>query len=555
MAYDRDRENSYGGFQYRWNYDEYQKSLQRKRKKSAARGMRAFCLTTVFVFLLCTASLLIVLTASLLRGAANALPTVVQTDKTVGLPLSGNDDLTAPANPPTPAEQTSPITEPIDESDIGPAPVLDGNSAGNAAPAPAEKPVQNTPTKEQSAVQNPTKSEQASLSENYAASDNTDLFSALTLSEIAQTCSASAVTVQCASKGYQGIGSGFFLTDDGYIVTNYHVIRPYDTYSVISCDGTSYEAQLVTAEPEYDLAILKIDAEQMPVVTVGDSDGVAVGDQVVAIGTPGSVNFAGTVTYGYISGLDRRVEVTDHDDTVISYVDMIQITAAINPGNSGGPLFNCFGEVIAINTMKLSGDGYEGMGFAIPIDDVYPLLTDRIRAHREENARVTDAPETDSVTEALPETEPTGSEETKAPADTDVIVPDERPHAALGVKCETVTEKESDLYKIPVGVILSHIEEGSYAMKNNLRVGDIILSVNGTQITDVAALNVWAENIRVGDTAEITVFRAGNTVTLTVSFADETPVESTPEITDDAPAASPAETTDPAPAEDYDLAA
>ena len=525
MAYNRDRENSYGGFQYRWNYDEYQKSLQRKRKKSAARGMRAFCLTTLFVFLLCTASLLVVLTASLLRGTVYTLPAAAQTTDGTDSFRTEPDGVFAPSEPQTPTDQTMPTTEPLDDhADVGPAPVLQ-----QKAPTPAKEPDPAPAATNDPPAEAAPEVLQGSIPENYASADSTNMFTVLTLSEIAETCSVSTVTVQCSSKGYQGIGSGFFLSEDGYIVTNYHVIRPYDTYRIITCDGTSYEAQIVSTEPEFDVALLKIDAEQMPVVSVGSSEAAAIGDQVVAIGTPGSVNFAGTVTYGYISGLDRSVEVTDHDDTVIAYVDMIQITAAINPGNSGGPLFNCFGEVIAINTMKFSGDGYEGMGFAIPIGDVYPTLAERISEHRAANAPVeetTDAPET----EVTPNTEPPVDAESETTAESDVILPDERPHASLGVRCETVTEKDSRLYKMPVGVILLHIEHGSYAMKHDLRVGDIILSVNGVEIPNVAALEEWAQNVRVGDTAEITVYRVGETVSITVTFADETPQDTPADI-------------------------
>ena len=526
MGHDRDRENSFGGFQYRWNYDEYQKSLQRKRKKSAARGMRAFCLTTVFVFLLCPASLLVVLTASLLRGMLYSLPSPTLADKETNLVLpteNSDNPVTDAPLPQQPADPDMPTTEPLDNSILytpkpelqepqkGPAPVI-----GNTDP-PADLP-DDIPEVTEPAIQ------QGEIRDDYSASDEKNLFTELSVSEIAETCSASTVTVQCKGADFQSIGSGFFLTDDGYIVTNNHVIRHAEHFQIRLSDGVTYEAQLVGAEPSLDLAVLKIEAADLPVVTVGSSDEAAVGDQVVAIGTPGSVNFAGTVTYGYISGLDRTVELTDDEDQVIGQIDMIQITAVINPGNSGGPLFNRYGEVIAINTMKLTGEGIEGMGFAIPISDVYTVLTEHIDAHRAANA-----PETEEITEVSPpDTESAAADTaptTDVPQDTVEIIIDERPYAAFGVRCETVTEKEAQLYKLPVGVIIRYLEPGSHAENNGLRTGDMILSVNGTPIPDVAALDAWAQTVRVGDTAEIVIFRAGTEMTVTVIFGDPASVD------------------------------
>ena len=521
MAHDRDRENSYGGFQYRWNYDEYQKSLQRKRRKSAARGMRAFCLTAIFVFLICAASLLVVLAASFMRGMVPTLPTASQSDKTpdaVSVLDDGNISVTT--EPLAPAPSDTPTTEPAESVPLGPLPSLDDPKSADhdlsGASDPAEPQTNEDPVPSAPAVV------QGTLSDEYASSDTKNLFTAMTLSEIAETCSASTVTVQCAASNT--FGSGFILAEDGYIVTNYHVISRSDSYQIMLNDGSTYDAQLVGAEPEMDLAVLRIDAEALPVVKVGPSKNAAVGDQVVAIGTPGSVSFAGTVTYGYISGLGRSVEITDDNDNVISFVDMIQITAAINPGNSGGPLFNCFGEVIAINTMKLSGDGIEGMGFAIPIDDVYPILTDHINTHRAQNAPETDDP----ADKSTPETDQTDAEVQEnttgaAESETEPVIPVERPYAPFGVRCETITQKESQLYKIPVGVILRYIEPNSYAEKNGLRIGDIILSVNDSATPDVAALDSWAQSVRIGDTAEIVIFRAGEEMNISVIFADEVP--------------------------------
>ncbi len=508
MAYDRDRENSYGGFQYRWNYDEYQKTLQKKRKKSAARGMRAFCLTTIFVFLLCTASLLVVLTASVLRGVLHTLPTQSDTEASgISLPLTNKyTDENTPAAPDTQEIPTDSL-----QGDELPPPVI---TAPNSEAAPTDTPMIDAPNAEDVAAQSPNVL-MSTAREETALPENTDYFAELTVSEIAEVCSASTVTVQCKSEDGRAIGSGFILSEDGYIVTNRHVIERYDEYQILLSDGSTYPAALIYTFPEQDLVLLKIDAADLPTASVGTSAEAAIGDSVVAIGTPGSVNFAGTVTYGYISGLDRQIEITDDEDAVIGYTHMIQITAPINPGNSGGPLINRFGEVIAINTMKLTGEGFEGMGFAIPIDAVYPTLQEQIETHRAE------LPASADESEVLGESETTQSDtaETES-AVTDEVIEDTRPQAVLGIRGETVTEKEALLYKMPVGVIIHYVDPGSDAELSGLRTGDIILSADGTVIPDIAALDAWMQNLRAGDTAEITVFRAGTELIIPVTFSE-----------------------------------
>lgn len=529
MAYDRDRENSFGGFQYRWNYDEYQKSLQRKRKKSAARGMRAFCLTTIFVFLLCTASLLVVLTASLLRERTHTLPSE-QPDTATGISLPMQDGDSAETIPAVPEIPAVPMLQTPNVSDAPPA-VIPPTVSADDTTAPQEEPSVQTPPTHEAAADN--SKLQGVVLEDAVPNETTDMFAEMTISEIAETCSSSTVTIQCRNTEFRSIGSGFILSEDGYIVTNHHVIERYKAYQVLLQDGTSYDAELVFALPEQDLVLLKIDAEGLPTVTVGSSADAAIGDQVVAIGTPGSVNFAGTVTYGYISGLDRNLEFKNSKDSTVDYMNMIQITAAINPGNSGGPLFNRFGEVIAINTMKLTGDGFEGMGFAIPIDAVYPTLLEQMDAHRTENAPTTE--DTESVSEQVPSEDAPAADEipTETP-ETEAVIVDDRPYAALGVQGETVTEKESLLYKMPVGVLIRYMEPGSNAEQNGLQIGDIILAIDSTAIPDAAALNACLAQIRVGDTVQITVFRAGTEVTLTVTFgasAQQTETDAAPEET------------------------
>ncbi len=491
MPGNHERENSWGGFQYRWNYDEYQKNLQRRRKKSASRGMCAFCLTTAFVFLLCTASLLVVLCASYVRSADTPLPPTLSENEY-------KESLNDP-NPPPPSR---------------PADTTDGTGNTDSPSGTDEYPPEHTTT-DSNPGEGGSEDDTADTSgrpdtpgTDPSLPDQDMTTGALTVHQIAQNGSPSTVTIQCKNETHMSVGSGFFISSDGYLVTNHHVIRRYDAYKVILSDGTEYDAVLVASDPTRDIAILSIDAVQTPHVTVS-TESPLIGDQVVAIGTPGSIDFAGTVTYGYVSGLDRTVEISDAEENAIGQMNMIQITAVINPGNSGGPLFNRYGEVIGINTMKLTGEGYEGMGFSIPIADVIESITEWIDGHRAQNRP------------APPEEEDTSaSDSSDAPSDTPTDVPVTRPWAPFGVCGETVTAEESVLYQIPVGVIIRYIEPDSYAEKSGLRIGDIILAVNGIAMLSLDALDTWTQGVCVGDTAELRIFRAGKEVMHTVQFGE-----------------------------------
>jgi serine protease Do len=192
----------------------------------------------------------------------------------------------------------------------------------------------------------------------------------------------SVVAISCSAKVNQygqigtvtSSGSGFVLTEDGYVITNYHVIEGAEIVNVITYDGTEYRAMVKGYDANNDLAVLKVDVEGLPAAKIGSSNDLIIGDMVVAIGNPLG-ELTSTQTVGYISGKDRDVST---DGTLIN---MLQTDAAINPGNSGGPLFNMKGEVIGITTAKYSGTTssgatIEGIGFAIPIDDVTKMIAD-----------------------------------------------------------------------------------------------------------------------------------------------------------------------------------
>jgi len=277
-------------------------------------------------------------------------------------------------------------------------------------------------------------------------------------------------------------GSGFVLTPDGYIVTNYHVIEEAVddnsvTIEVSFADGTSYPAKLVGGEEDNDVAVLKIEATGLTAVTLGDSDELVVGEEVYAIGNPlGELTF--TFTDGMVSALDRLIS-TAEDVTL----NMLQTNCDINPGNSGGPLFDGYGNVIGITTAKYtqsqSGVNAEGLGFAIPINDVKEILSDLI-----EHGYVTGKP-------------------------------------YMGVQVITVGQ-EIQRYGIPAGAVVEYVAEGSCAQKAGLQINDIITAIDDTAIDSSTALTAaLSSNYRAGDTITLTVIRQQQELKLTLTLDEK----------------------------------
>ncbi len=268
-------------------------------------------------------------------------------------------------------------------------------------------------------------------------------------------------------------GSGFIISSDGEILTNYHVVEGAQTLTVSLFDGTKYNAVVLGYEAESDIALLKIEASGLPTVKLGDSDQLYVGDEVAAIGNPlGELTYS--LTVGYISSMDRDVNT----DGVP--INMMQIDAAINPGNSGGPLFDMYGNVIGINTAKysgtISGSGatIEGIGFAIPINDVVAILDDL-----RENGSVPN-------------------------------------RAYMGITVSTVAE--SPAMGTPAGVLVNSVTAGGSGEQAGLQANDIITAIDDTAITNTTDLSKYLKKLRAGDTAVLTVFRSGQTITVNITF-------------------------------------
>ena len=247
-----------------------------------------------------------------------------------------------------------------------------------------------------------------------------------------------------------GTGTGVIITENGYIVTNAHVIYDSeygaglaDSIKVHMNDDKSYDAEVVGYDTDCDLAVLKIDAEGLTSAEFGDSDSLMLGESVIAIGNPLGFDLMNTVTSGIVSGLNRNITIND------KAMNLIQTDTAINSGNSGGPLINKKGQVIGINSSKMSSSygsaSIEGIGFAIPSNETSKIIDDLM-----EYGYVTGKPQ-------------------------------------LGISCQDVTETISQMYNMPVGVYVTDVSENSAAEKAGLQSGDIITAVDGKEVSSTAA--------------------------------------------------------------------
>ncbi len=280
-------------------------------------------------------------------------------------------------------------------------------------------------------------------------------------------------------------GTGFVITADGYILTNYHVIESAQEsgykVSVLFKDKSSYEAKIVGFDEDNDVAVLKIDASDLTPATIGNSDDIAVGDSVFAIGNPlGELDFS--MTSGRVSALDRSI-TTDHSSAPIN---MFQFDAAINSGNSGGPVYNESGEVIGIATAKVGSYGVEGLGFAIPINDAADIANELITK---------------------------GYVSGKA---------------YMGVNIDNrYTSMYAQYYNMPEGAYVYNVESGGCAEKSGLAAGDIITEVGGEAIGGYSDLNAAVKNFKAGQSTDIVVYRGGEYATLNITFDESKPESGT----------------------------
>lgn len=263
----------------------------------------------------------------------------------------------------------------------------------------------------------------------------------------------------------QGSGSGIIITEDGYIVTNQHVIADATEITVILNTGEEYKATLIGADAKTDLAVLKIDAKNLTAATLGDSSQVEVGDLAVAIGNPLGQEFAGSVTAGVVSAVNRKMTVDNRT------YNLIQTDAAINPGNSGGALVNKYGEVIGINSIKMSQTGVEGIGFAIASSEAKPIIDDLMNEGYVSG------------------------------------------RSLIGI---TATESRN-------GLTVYSVTAGSGAEKAGICQGDLIVKADGVVVTTVDALNEIKEKKSPGDYVTLTLIRNGGLVDVKVQLTEDKP--------------------------------
>ena len=298
----------------------------------------------------------------------------------------------------------------------------------------------------------------------------------LTLREIYIKCSPSVVSITSESRSGSSSGSGVIFSEDGYVVTNYHVIESGESYTVLLADDRSQPARLVGSAPTSDLAVLQVNATDLTPAEFGDSDDVYVGDGVVAIGDPLGVEFRGTMTNGIVSAINRNVNVNGRT------MNLIQTNAALNSGNSGGPLINSCGQVIGINTTKIGtftdSAGVEGLGFAIPSAVVK-----------------------DIVSQILNQGYVSG-----------------RPF--LGITGERLSVFYQRYYRLPAGLYVTAVAEGSSAADVGIVPGDILLSIDGTNIRTQNELDTALYHYAAGDQMDIVIYRSGYTMQATLTLAE-----------------------------------
>lgn len=277
-------------------------------------------------------------------------------------------------------------------------------------------------------------------------------------------------------------GSGIIIDSNGYIMTNYHVVQYADpknslskstTLEVFLSDGRQAMAKFTGGDQRSDLAVIKIDLKDLPKAELGDSEALEVGELAVAIGNPLGLEFQGSVTVGVISALNRTISIEDRT------MNLIQTDAAINPGNSGGALLNSKGEVIGINTAKISLSGVEGLGFAIPTNEAKPIIDQLIMFGYVKG----------------------------------------RPF--IGISGREITDTISYLYDIPVGIYIMEVVKDSGADKAGIRVNDTLISLDGIEVRTMKEVDSIKDKYKAGDTVSAVVVRNGRKLKFSLKFTEE----------------------------------
>ena len=396
----------------------YQTGSTRPPKKSS--GLVAFLLVMV-ILLLGVVTLLGVMNVKLFRQLGNQLP-----EETLDISISNQSQ-----QPIATVGQVLPTEAAADPIEIATTPTAEANYAGEGA---------------------------------------------LSLQEIYANNIASVVSVLCTGRNSSSTGSGVVLTSNGYIVTNCHVVEGARDIQILFHDDRLLSATLVGADSISDIAVLQVNATDLPYAQLGDSASLQVGDAVVAIGDPLGTELRGTMTDGIISAINRDVNVNGRT------MNLIQTNAALNSGNSGGPLINCYGQVIGINTMKMGDSmsiaGVEGLVFSLPIHTVRTIVNQLISQGFVSG----------------------------------------RPY--LGISGEDVTNFYQFYYGLPYGLYITYVEADSPAAQLGLRAGDVLVSVNNTRISGVEDYENLLYSSEPGDQWTITIYRDYRQYTATVILGE-----------------------------------
>ena len=303
------------------------------------------------------------------------------------------------------------------------------------------------------------------ISNSYPSVENIPQEGGLSLQAIYEKAIPSVVSISCTMSTTSSSGTGVVLSQDGYILTNSHVVAGAKTVLAGFSDGRELQAVMVGQDTISDLAVLRVEADDLTPAEFGDSSALRVGDLVVAIGDPLGSQLRGTMTDGIVSAINRDIQTEGRTMT------LIQTNAALNSGNSGGPLINCYGQVIGINTMKI-GDtvnsaGVEGLGFAIP-STIAKEVVDQLIAYGYVVGRPT-----------------------------------------LGISFQELSLLYQQLYKLPQGLYISRVDESSSAKALGIAPGDILLSFDGTRVTNLETLRSLLYTHQAGDVVEIVIYRGG----------------------------------------------
>ncbi|HZK70355.1 MAG TPA: trypsin-like peptidase domain-containing protein, partial [Clostridia bacterium] len=305
----------------------------------------------------------------------------------------------------------------------------------------------------------------------------------LTVPEIVKKVSSSVVAISTNSTSVsndisgqgqtqEGVGTGMIFSEDGYVLTNYHVVSGAQNIKVMLSNGKEVSAKIINYDAAADVAVIKLAANtKVPGVAVfGDSDALEVGESVVAIGNPLGKELIGSVTTGIVSAVNRQISIESKD------LKFIQTDAAINPGNSGGPLVNSKGEVIGINTAKITStgqQGVEGLGFSIPINTISPKIQNLIK-----------------------------------------------PMLNIGISCRDITEDMSKANNMPIGVYILQIKEFSAAEKAGILPADIITKFDGQNIKTVAEINKIKGTHKAGDIVKMELVRNSKTIKIDLKLSE-----------------------------------